>query len=302
MYDLIIVGGGPAGLTSAVYAIRKRLNVLLISKDLGGKTNYHLALPWIEDYQVIRGLELVNKFRSELEYLDFARQMESVEKIEKKDGHFAITIKGGTALEAKAVILATGARQLRLEVPGEKDYIMKGLCYSALSYAPLFIDKTVIVIGSEELALRSAGELATVAKKVTIVCEGDKPLNTPLGKKLSKAGNITILKNSQVVEVKGDAYARTLVVKDKSGKLTEYHADGMFVEKALTANANMVAGLVQVDEGGRIVVDGACRTSVPGLFAAGDVTNTYAEQVLVAVGEGAKAALSAYDYLLPVLA
>ena len=302
MYDLIIIGGGPAGLTAAVYAIRKRLNVLLVSKDLGGKTNYRLALPWIEDYQVIRGLELVNKFRSELEYLDFARHLEAVEKVEKKNDHFTVVTKGGATLEAKAVILATGARQLRLEVPGEKDYIMKGLCYSALSYAPLFIDKTVIVIGSEELALRSAGELATVAKQVTLVCEGDKPLTSPLAKKLAGASNVTILKNTQVVEVKGDDFARTLVVKDKAGKLTEYKSDGMFVEKALTANADMLGGMAKVDEHGHIVVDGACRTSVPGLFAAGDVTDTHAEQVLVAIGEGAKAALSAYDYLLPILA
>ena len=96
MYDLIIIGGGPAGLTAAIYAIRKRLNVLLLSKDLGGKTNYRLALPWIQDYQVIKGLEIVNKFRTELEYLDFARKMESVEKVEKKDGHFSITTKDGT--------------------------------------------------------------------------------------------------------------------------------------------------------------------------------------------------------------
>src|SRR5574342_121274 len=129
MYDLIIIGGGPAGLTAAIYAIRKRLNVLLLSKDLGGKTNYRLALPWIEDYQVIKGLEVVNKFRNELEYLEFARHIESVDKV-------------------------------------EKEYTMKGLCYSALSYAPLFIDKSVVVIGDEDLALRSAGELATVAKEV----------------------------------------------------------------------------------------------------------------------------------------
>jgi thioredoxin reductase len=301
MYDLIVIGGGPAGLTASVYAIRKRLNVLMLSKDLGGKTNYRLALPWIEDYQVIRGLELVNKFRSELEYLDFARQMDSVEKVEKKGEHFAVTTKGGATLEAKAVILATGARQLRLEVPGEKDYIMKGLCYSALSYAPLFIDKTAIVIGNEELALRSAGELATVAKQVYLVCEGDKPLDSPLGKKLAHTDNVTVLKNTHVVEVKGDDYARTLVVQDKSGKTTEYTADGMFVEKALTANASMLNGLAAADQAGRIIVDGSCRTSVAGLFAAGDVTNGYAEQVLVAIGEGAKAALSAYDYLLPMI-
>lgn len=302
MYDLIIVGGGPAGLTAAVYAIRKRLNVLLVSTDLGGKTNYHISLPWIESYQVIRGLELVNKFRSELEYLDFARLMDSVEKIEKKGDHFIVQTKGGSALESRAVILATGAHQAFLNVPGEKEFMGKGLSYSALSYAPLFIDKTVIVIGGGELALRSAGELATVAKQVTVVYEGDKPMDTPLAKKLSEAGNVTILKSAQVLEVKGDNYARTLVVKDKTGKAAEYSADGMFVEKDLIANTKMVEGLVSFDERGRIVVDGPCRTNVPGLFAAGDVTNTYAEQVLIAIGEGAKAALSAYDYLLPSLA
>ena len=103
MYDLIIIGGGPAGLTAAVYAIRKRLNVLLISKDLGGKTNYHLALPWIENYhQVIKGLDVVNKFRNELEYLDFARHIESVSMVEKKDDIFIVTTKGGALLHRRS--------------------------------------------------------------------------------------------------------------------------------------------------------------------------------------------------------
>ena len=301
MYDLIIVGGGPAGLTAAIYAIRKRLNVLVLSKDLGGKTNYRLALPWIEDYQVIKGLEIVNKFRTELEYLDFARHIESVEKVEKKDGRFVVTTKGGAALESKAVIIATGTRQVRMDVPGEKEYTMKGLCYSALSYAPLFIDRSVVVIGDEDLALRSAGELSTVAKEVTMICASDKNLGTPLGQKLQQAGNVKIMKDCEIVEVKGDEYARKLILKDKAGQLKEFEADGMFVEKALTPNTGMVKDLVKLDEQGRVIVDGGCRTNVPGLFAAGDVTNSYAEQVLIAVGEGAKAALSAYEYLLPTL-
>ncbi|HEY5730704.1 MAG TPA: FAD-dependent oxidoreductase [Anaerolineales bacterium] len=301
MYDLIIIGGGPAGLTAAVYAIRKRLNVLLVSKDLGGKTNYRLALPWIEDYQVIKGLEIVNKFRNALEYLDFARHIESVDKVGKKDDHFLVTTKNGANLEANAVILATGTRQARMDVPGEREYTMKGLCYSALSYAPLFIDKSVLVIGDEELALRSAGELATVAKEVTMICADDRNLGTPLGKKLQQAGNVKIMKDCEIVEVKGDEYARKLILKDKSGKLKEFEADGMFVEKALTANTGMVKDIAKLDEQGRVMVDNSCRTSVPGLFAAGDVTDNYAEQVLIAVGEGAKAALSAYEYLLPKL-
>ncbi len=301
MYDLIIIGGGPAGLTAAVYAIRKRLNVLLISKDLGGKTNFRLTLPWIEEHQVIRGLEIVNKFRTELEYLDFARHIEAVEKVEKKDEHFVVTTKSGAALESKAVILATGTRQARMNVPGEKKFTMKGLCYSALSYAPLFIDKSVVVIGDEELALRSAGELSLVAREVTMICANDKLLDTPLGRKLQSAANVHILKDYKIVEVQGDEYARKLILKDKSGELKEYHADGMFVEKALTPNTEMVRGLVELDAQGRVIIDSACRTNIPGFFAAGDVTNSYAEQVLVAVGEGAKAALSAYEYLLPKL-
>jgi alkyl hydroperoxide reductase subunit F len=301
MYDLIIIGGGPAGLTAAIYAIRKRLNVLLLSKDLGGKTNYRLSLPWIEDYQVIKGLEIVNKFRTELEYLEFARHIEAVEKVEKSDGHFAVTTKGGAVLESKAVIVATGTRQVRMDVPGEKEYTMKGLCYSALSYAPLFIDKSVVVIGDQELALRSAGELSMVAKEVTMVCANDNMMETPLGQKLQAAGNVKIMKDCEIVEVQGDDFARKLILKDASGKLNEFEADGMFVEKALTPNTNMVRGLVDLDEQGRIIIDCGCRTNVSGLFAAGDVTNNYAEQVLIAVGEGAKAALSAYDYLLPQL-
>jgi len=301
MYDLIIIGGGPAGLTAAIYAIRKRLNVMVLSKDLGGKTNYRLALPWVEDYQVIKGLEIVSKFRTELEYLDFASRIESVETVEKEDDTFIVTTTNGVKFESKAVILATGTRQVRMNVPGEKEYTMKGLCYSALSYAPLFIDKSVLVIGDEELAMRSAGELATVAKEVTMICTDEKNLSTPLGQKLQQAGNVRIMKDCEIVEVKGDEYARKLILKDKAGHLKEFEADGMFVEKGLTANTGMVKNIAELDEQGRVVVDSSCRTSIPGLFAAGDVTNNYAEQVLIAVGEGAKAALSAYDYLLPTL-
>ncbi len=301
MYDLIIIGGGPAGLTAAIYAIRKRLNVLLLTKDLGGKTNFRLALPWIAEYQVVRGLEVVNKFRSELEYLDFARHIDDVEKVRRKDGSFVVTTKSGADLEARALIVATGARQVRMGIPGEKEFTMKGLCYSALSYAPLFIDKTTIVIGDGDLALRSGAELATVARHVYMVCGAEKMLSTPIGKKLSGAANVTILRGCEVVEVKGDEYARALCLKDSSGKKLEYETDAIFVEKALTPNSDMVKDTVKLDERGRIVVDDANRTNVPGIFAAGDVTNGFAEQVLIAVGEGAKAALSAYEYLLPML-
>ncbi len=298
MYDLIVIGGGPAGLTSAVYAIRKRLNVLMVSKDLGGKTQWKLALPWIEDYQVIRGLETVNKFKSELEYLDFARNMLAAEKVTRKGDHFIVHTAGGGELETKAVIVATGTKQMRMNVPGEKEFMMKGLCYSALSYAPLFIDRSTMVIGDKELALRAAAELSTIAKQVTLVCPAEKLPDTPLRKKLETAANVTILQKHSVVEVKGDQFARSAVLKDAQGGTKELAADAIFVEMALVPNSQMVADLVELDAEGRIKVDCGSRTNVPGIFAAGDVASGFAEQVLVAVGEGAKAALSAYDYLL----
>lgn len=302
MYDLIVIGGGPAGLTATMYAIKKRLNVLLVSQDLGGKTNYRLALPWIEDYQVIRGLEIVSKFRTELEYLDFARQMEPVESVDKNDDNgFIVSTRGGHELNTKSVIITTGTRQQLLEVPGEKEFMMRGLCYSALSYAPLFIDKKTVVIGDGDLALRSAAEMATVASHVHLVCESCDILDSPLGKKLNSADNVTILNGYKVTQILGDDYANKVIVVNSEGEQSEIPADGTFVEKNLVPNSRIIANLVDIDSQGRIKIDCGNHTNVPGIFAAGDVTNTYAEQVLVAVGEGAKAALSAYEYLLPML-
>jgi alkyl hydroperoxide reductase subunit F len=301
MYDLIVVGGGPAGLTATMYAIRKRLDVLMVSKDLGGKTNYRLALPWIEEYQVIRGLEIVDKFRRELEYLDFSRLMDGVDKVEKQNEHFVVLTRGGKELETKAVIIATGARQKLMDVPGEKEFMMRGLCYSALSYAPLFIDRTTAVIGDGELALRSTAEMATIADMVYLVRSKEEDPKSPLGKKVQAAGNVKILNGHKVLEVLGDEFAYGLKLMDLDGETRQIKTDGIFVEMALRPSSGMVADLVKMDKHERIIVDCATCTDVPGVFAAGDVTNSYAEQVLVAVGEGAKAALSAYDYVLPTL-
>ncbi len=301
MYDLIVIGGGPAGLAASIYAVHKRLNVLLVSKDLGGKTNYRMELTKAEDRLVIRGTEVVDKFRSELEYLDLARHMEPAERVSRYRDGFAVYARGGGELLTKTVIVASGTQQQRLNVPGEEKFLMRGLSYSAMSYAPLFVDKTAVVIGDGELAVRSAAELSTVAARVHLVGNTGAALDSVLGKKLRSAENVTIREGYQVIEVLGDDYARRITVKSPDGAQEEIDADGMFVEMALIPNSEMVAGLVDLDAQGRIKVDSRNRTSVPGIFAAGDVANTYAEQVLVAVGDGAKAALSAYEYLLPML-
>jgi len=304
MYDLIIIGGGPAGLTAAVYAIRKRLNVLLISKDLGGKTNFRLQLPDVEKHLIINGEETVNRFVNEIRYLDFARIIDKVESVEEMPGGYRVITRGGkerehpqAVYETRSVIVASGTRGRFLDVPGEKQYLMRGLCFSAMSYAPLFIDKTTVVVGDDDLALRAALELSLIAKSVTLVAPTHGKLDNLIGQRLHKANNVLILEGYTAQEVKGDVYARSLIV-GKNGDVRELAADAIFVELGLKPNSEMLGELVDLEADGRVKVDVQNRASRPGIFAAGDVTNVYAEQVLIAIGEGAKAALSAYDYLL----
>ncbi len=299
MYDLIILGGGPAGLTATVYAIRKRLETLLITKDLGGKTNWHLELPDVDLHHVITGEEVVSRFRSQIDYLDFARVMDGAESVNAIEGGYTIKTKSGRTFETKAVIVATGARARRLGVPGERDFLMRGLCYSAVSYAPLFIDRQAAVVGDGDLALRGAAELAQIARHVYLVAPEKGQLESRLGQKLLQQPNVTLLQGYRVQEIKGDRYARSLIVQD-GNESRELVVDAIFIELDLIPNSEIVAHLVELDSKGRIIVDSRNATNRPGLFAAGDVSSVHAEQVLIAVGEGAKAALSAYEYLLNI--
>ena len=300
MYDLIIVGGGPAGLTAAIYALRKRLNVLVVAEDLGGKTNFHMQTEDEGRHMVINGIEIVAKFRRELEYLNFAYRQAKIERIDRVHDHFVVKTQSWGELVARSVIVATGARVQSLDVPGEIKYLGKGLGYSATSYAPLFLDKKVVIVGGSELALRSAAEMATVAAQVHLVGLRSELLASPLGKKLASRENVTIMAGHQVTQILGNGFCNAVMVGGPQGFETEIETDGVFVEKRLIPNSEIVAHLVELDKDGRIVVDGMSRTNIPGLFAAGDV-GTATEQVLIAVGEGAKAALAAYEYLLPVL-
>lgn len=301
MYDLIIIGGGPAGLTAAIYAIRRHVDVFLVSHDLGGKINYRLKLPGIQNYQVVRGVEMVEKFWRELDYLEFARHLEAVTAVAKTDDFFTVHVENGKALQARSVIVATGSRVRHLNVPGEKTFFGRGLTYSAMSYAQLFLDRRAVVIGDGELALRAVTELAQIAKTVHLVTLTPDSLETPLVKRLATDLKIILWQGYEVKEILGDEYVQQVVIETPEGTSATLDTDGVFIELDLIPNSELVQGLVDLDDKGRIKIDRLNRTSCPGLFAAGDVTDAFAEQVVIAVGEGAKAALSAYDYLLPTL-
>jgi thioredoxin reductase len=298
MYDLIIVGGGPAGLTAAVYAVRKHVNVLLISPDLGGKANARMIIEGGNNYQVINGADTVRRFRSEIEYLDFARLLEGVTHLEKTGDIFTVVTDSGRSFETKAVILATGANPLRLTCPGADRYFLRGVAYSTVSYAPMYQDKQVAVIGSDRIALRGAAELAQIAGKVYLVASTHGELDSPLGARLRASKRVTIYEGQQPLSVTGDNEVRQLTIAAPGGEQVTLDVDAVFVELGLVPNTKLVEGWVELDADKRVITNCGTETSVPGLFAAGDVTQLPAEQVLIAIGEGAKAALAAYEYLL----
>jgi alkyl hydroperoxide reductase subunit F len=298
-YDLVIIGGGPAGLTAAAYAIRKRIETMLVSEDLGGKTNYKFTLPGVETHPIIDGEELVSKFKSQIEYLDFARHLDKVTKIERTSDQFIVSTKGGKIFKSRAVIIATGVMPKRLNVPGESELLGRGVSYSAVSHAPLFIDMEVAVVGDGSTALQAVAELAQIAKGVKAIGAQSKLAESELGKRLKASGKIEFFIDYEVKEIRGKAAVEGIVIRHKTNKTERVlPVKGVFVELGYAPDKDLYSPMVKTTAEGRIVISENNQTNIPGLFAAGDITDINAQQVVIAIGEGANAALSAYNYLL----
>jgi alkyl hydroperoxide reductase subunit F len=298
-YDLIIVGGGPAGLTAAAYAIRKRIDIMLVSEDLGGKTNYKFSVPGVETHPIIDGEELVSKFKSQLQYLDFARHLDRVTKVERVTDGFVISTKGGKSFKGKAAIIATGVMPRTLNVPGEKEFLGRGVSYSTVSHAPLFIDMDVAVVGQNAIALQAVAELAQIAKCVNAVGTPTKLVESDLGQKLKAGGKVKFFTDYEVEEIRGKEAVEEVLVRNKTDKTRQVlPVRGIFIELGYQTQRELYSHMVKTAADGRIMITENNQTNIPGLFAAGDITDINAQQVVIAIGEGANAALSAYNYLL----
>lgn len=298
MYDLIIIGGGPAGLTAGIYAVRYGLDTVVLEKDvLPGQI---AATDIIENYTgftAISGPELMQRFKEHAETVGVKIESAEVSSIMSEDGKKIVITDSGT-LESKAVIIATGANPKKLGISGEKEFMGKGVSYCATCDAPFYKGKTVMVIGGGESALTDALILSNVVKKLYIVHRREKlRASRILQERVSKKSNIEIIWDTVPEEILGKNGVENVVLRNlKTGDTYKMPADGIFVYIGIRPNTEFID--VEKNSSGFILTNEKLETSVPGIYAAGDCRDTSIWQVVTAVADGAVAAVSAHAHIM----
>ena len=296
MLDLIIIGAGPAGITAAVYAARKKMNLLVITMDIGGQTAWSGDIENYTGYQFVSGPELVPKFEEHMRQYEIpVQESERVLELTRKDDVLYVKTDKGK-YKTKTVIIASGKRSRELGVPGEKEFKNKGLTYCATCDGPLFSGKDVAVIGGGNSALDAALQLMKIARHVYIVNITPELTGDPvMQEKVRGSDRVTVFNNSKVTAVVGDKMVTGIKIK-RENKEKKLSVQGIFVEIGLIPNSEFVKTL-EKNELAEIKVDNYNHTSLSGVFAAGDVTDVPEKQIIIAAGEGAKATLGIFRYL-----
>ena len=299
MYELIIVGGGPAGMAAAVYAARKLLNTLLITIDIGGQVNWTNGVENYLGYQFIEGDELISKFQQQVNQFPIDQKIgQNVTQVKKIDGGFEVIDEKGDKFQGKAVILASGKRPRRLNVTGEMELTGRGVTYCSICDGPDFTGQKVAVIGGGNSAIEAALDMVKAAEHVDMVSVTPLTGDPIMIEKLSEAKNLTIYTGQQTEKIIGESRVEGIIIKDpKTGNSKQLDVTGVFIEIGLVPNSDMVKDLVKLNQMGEVPINVYCETEVPGFFAAGDVSTAPEKQIIIAAGEGAKAALQAHRYL-----
>jgi len=294
IYELIIIGAGPAGITASVYAARKRMNFLVISKDIGGQAILSSDIENYTGYQFISGPDLASKFKEHITQYNVDVKYESVTNL-AKEGDTIKVYTDKASYESKSVIVASGKSSRKLGAEGEDEFKNKGVTYCATCDGPLFANKDVAVIGGGNSALDAAIQLLKIAKHIYMINITPELTGDPVMQdKVKKSDKVTIINNGQVAALYGDKFLNAIDIKVGDQKKT-LSVEGVFVEIGLVPNSAFAKDLDK-NQNQEIKVDRLNGTSVPGIFAAGDVTDVPQKQIIIAAGEGSKAALSAFSY------
>ena len=300
MYDLIIIGGGPAAISAGIYAARKKMKTLLIAKSWGGQA---ALAPLVENYagvEPISGAKLVERMVGQLKKNEIEiKEGLGVKNVLLVDNELTVEVETEDGSEqGKALIVATGRTPKRLGLPNEEKFIGKGIVFCATCDAPMFKDKEVAVVGGGNSAANTALEAAVYASKVYLLARSVLRADEVLQERLEKSDKIEIMTGATVQEIKGDKFVSGLVYKkDASEEMKEMSVEGIFVAIGSIPNSSLVKNVVELNEWGEIKINSRNVSSRDNIFAAGDVSGVLYKQMIIAAGEGAKAALSAYKYV-----
>jgi len=298
IYDVIVIGGGPAGLNAALYAKRKGLEVAIVAERIGGQVLDTSSVENFLGFDKISGEGLMEKIRHHVTGLGIPIKKDTrVTQI--TDGQpKQLHLSDGEIIKSKTVIIATGSKPRELGVPGEQEYRGKGVAYCAICDGPFFTDRKVIVAGGGNSAVEAAIDLSKIASEVVLIHRSDFRADKILLDRIEAIQNISIHLQTQILEVSGEMLMKNVKVLDKQTE-TEHviEADGIFVEIGYLPNSKTFTGLLKMTERGEIEVNDKTETSVAGIYAAGDVATVPYKQIIIAASEGAKAALTANDYV-----
>ncbi len=298
IYDVVIVGAGPAGLTAAVYCARKLLKTIVVSENIGGQATWSWAIENYMGFRLITGEDLIRKFEEQVHGLDVSLELDRVRDIEREGDIFSVRTAPENVLRCRAVILATGKQPRTLGLPGEERLIGKGISVCSTCDGPLFRDRPVAVVGGGNAAIQTAIEMAKIASSVALIARGALRCDEIYVNRAEETG-VRVFLHHEVAELHGDAALTGVTIRDReTGKATTLGVEGLFLEIGLVPNTGFLGDLVALNERGEILIDENNHTRVDGVFAAGDATCIKGKQIIIAAGEGAKAALAAHEYLL----
>ena len=302
-YDILIVGGGPAGASAAIYSARKGIRTGIVSERFGGQVMDTLGIENFISVKATEGPKLVTALEEHVkEYEVDIMNLQRAKSIQKNDENalFEVELENGGKLKSKSVIVATGARWRELNVPGEKEFKGKGVAYCPHCDGPLFKGKHVAVIGGGNSGVEAAIDLANIVGHVTLFeFAGELKADDILQKRLYSLSNVDVILNAQTLEVLGSDKVNSMIYLDrKTNEKKTIALEGIFIQIGLLPNTDFVKNTVDLSKFGEIIIDSHGQSSLPGLFAAGDVTTVPYKQIIIAMGEGAKASLGAFDYLI----
>ncbi|MCX6805605.1 MAG: FAD-dependent oxidoreductase [Patescibacteria group bacterium] len=303
VYDLIIIGAGPAGMTAGVYAARKKLKTLILSQDIGGQAAWSSDVENYLGFTMITGADLVEKFEHHVEQfkdvLELRLVTKGVSEIKKEKTYFSVQIKDGNIEHARAVIIAGGKIPRPLGVAGEKEFLNRGVTYCAWCDGPLFAGKDVAIVGGGNSALDAALNIERTVKSIVIINVTPELTGDPVMiDKITASPHVRVINDSEVVSVNGEKFVNSITIQNhKIKKPSTIDVAGVFIEVGSLPATGYLKSLIKLNKASEIIIDKYNMTSREGIFAAGDITDIPEKQIITAAGEGAKAAICAAQYI-----